>query len=86
MSVVKKNPEVFGDEKMSMRNFSTESGHARWCSNIATGSSEIGREKKHNVLSSVTINPFTPKSDQLQFSHSVSHQRFIIQYGEFGSR
>ena len=33
-----------------------------------------------------TINPFTPKSDQLQFSLSVSHQRYIIQYGEFGNR
>ena len=32
------------------------------------------------------VNPFTPKSDQLQFSLSVSHQRHIIQYGEFGSR
>ena len=31
-------------------------------------------------------NPLTPKSDQLQFSLSVSHQRYIIQYGEFGSR
>ena len=31
------------------------------------------------------INPFTPKSDQLQFSLSVSHQRYIIQYGEFGN-
>ena len=29
-------------------------------------------------------NPFTPKSDQLQFSLSVSHQRYIIQYGELG--
>ena len=25
-------------------------------------------------------------SDQLQFSLSVSHQRYIIQYGEFGNR
>ena len=32
------------------------------------------------------FNPFTPKSDQLQFSLSVSHQRYIIQYGEFGKR
>ena len=32
------------------------------------------------------LNPFTPKSDQLQFSLSVSHQRYIIQYGEFGNR
>ena len=30
------------------------------------------------------FNPFTPKSDQLQFSLSVSHQRYIIQYGELG--
>ena len=31
----------------------------------------------------VTFNPFTPKTDQLQFSLSVSHQRYmyIIQYG-----
>ena len=32
------------------------------------------------------INPFTLKSDQLQFSFSVSHQRYIIQYGEFDNR
>ena len=25
------------------------------------------------------------ESDQLQFSLSVSHQRYIIQYGEFGN-
>ena len=25
-------------------------------------------------------------TDQLQFSLSVSHQRYIIQYGEFGNR
>ena len=30
------------------------------------------------------VNPFTPTSDQLQFSHSVSPQRYIIQYGELG--
>ena len=29
------------------------------------------------------LNPFTPKSDQLQFSLSVSHQRC---HGEFGNR
>ena len=29
---------------------------------------------------------FTPKSDQLQFSLSVSYQRYIIQYGEFVNR
>ena len=32
------------------------------------------------------LNPFTPKGDQLQFSLSVSHQRYIIQYGECGNR
>ena len=32
------------------------------------------------------VNPFTPMNDQLQFSPSVFHQRYIIQYGEFGSR
>ena len=32
------------------------------------------------------FNPFTPKSDQLQFSLSDSHQRYIIQYGEFDNR
>ena len=31
-------------------------------------------------------NPFTPSSDQPWFSLSVSHQRYIIQYGEFGNR
>ena len=31
------------------------------------------------------INPFTPKSDRLQFSLSVTHERYIIQYGEFGN-
>ena len=30
------------------------------------------------------FNPFTPKSDQLQFSLSVFHKRYIIQYGELG--
>ena len=30
------------------------------------------------------INPFTPKCDQPWFSLSVSHQRYIIQYGELG--
>ena len=30
------------------------------------------------------INPFTPRSDQPWFSLSVSHQRYIIQYGELG--
>ena len=34
----------------------------------------------------LNLNPFTPKSDQLQFSLSVSHQRYIIQYGELGNR
>ena len=29
---------------------------------------------------------FNPRSDQLQFSLSVSHQRHIIQYGEFDNR
>ena len=31
---------------------------------------------------SLLINPFTPKSDQLEFSLSASQQRYIIQYGE----
>ena len=38
----------------------------------------------HNI--SFWFSPFTPKSDQLQFFLSVSHQRYIIQYGEFGNR
>ena len=33
----------------------------------------------------IMVNPFIPKSDQLQFSLLVSHQRYIIQYGEFGN-
>ena len=33
----------------------------------------------------VVFNPFTSKSDQLQFSLSVTHQRYIIQYGELDS-
>ena len=37
-------------------------------------------------LSIVVAVCFTPKSDQLQFSLSVSRQRYIIQYGEFGNR
>ena len=37
-----------------------------------------------NILDGLYL--FTPKSDQLQFSLSVSHQRYIIQYGEFGNR
>ena len=45
MSVVKKNPEVFGDEKISVRNLSTESGQTLGCSNMATGSSEMGQGK-----------------------------------------
>ena len=39
-----------------------------------------------DTLSIIGINPFTPKRDQLRFSRSVSHQRYIIQYGEFGNR
>ena len=34
----------------------------------------------------ITFNLFTPKSDQLQFSLSVSYQKYIIQYGELGNR
>ena len=34
----------------------------------------------------VASNRFTPKSDQLQFSLSFSHQRYIVQCGEFGNR
>ena len=30
------------------------------------------------------FDPFTPRSDQPYFSLSVSHQRYIIQYGELG--
>ena len=33
----------------------------------------------------IKINPFNPRSDQLQFSLSVSHQRYIIQYGELSN-
>ena len=29
---------------------------------------------------------FARKSDQLQFSLSVCHQKYTIQYGEFGNR
>ena len=35
------------------------------------------------ITFTLAFNPFTPKS-QLQFSLSVSHQRYIIQYGELG--
>ena len=38
-----------------------------------------------NKIYKTKYNPFTAKSDQLQFSLSVSHQRYIIQYGEFGN-
>ena len=38
-----------------------------------------------NIIAPKVFNPFTPKSDQLQCSLSVSHQRYIMQYGEFGN-
>ena len=40
--------------------------------------SRLGRE---DGCVQANINPFTPKSDQLQFSLSASHKRYIIQYG-----
>ena len=40
--------------------------------------------RKRWILES--FNPFTLKSDRLQFSLSVSHQRYIIQYEEFGNQ
>ena len=37
------------------------------------------------LLKALTMDySFTPKSDQLKFSLSVSHQRYNIQYGELG--
>ena len=41
---------------------------------------------RSNYAAVSSLYPFTPKSDQLQFSLPVPHQRYITQYGEFGNR
>lgn len=50
------------------------------------GGMNEGRKKREEGRREVekVMNPFTSKSDQLQFLLQVTHQSYIIQYGELG--
>ena len=57
-------------------------GRSCWRARLAP---DVNKNKGVAELAPLTPS-LTPKSDQLQFSLSVSNQRYIIQYGEFGNR